>query len=908
MKPKFLFTLGGDLGDHIISEPEGWASIIFNLERDLTYWSLIENFELPLIFYGTSEGRDGGYSYLKSAANNGIDTLVTIDIRVSFDDGNTYELCFDGRIDISTAKETIYRAKIQAAIVRNDVWNQFMVNKSKPIDLLSFNDIYGNSRIQIPVQVLNLSSQKIYKQYIADLSSGTQFFDGKSVGAISGKYFQYDWDEEVLSEIQTKFSIPIDINSSVPSNIFELDEHGDYNIYIRIEASLFSRTITTPIGPPCNSTDVYSDCESYVDFYFKIDDSSELIFSSFTAGSGSNKSTVFEFSLPFPAIKGEPIYIYGKLKSNLTNDNTHFQSLLLYGKSSTIDIEIPPIGTFGSFCLFPINSVFTTLTNAAPSGHSNPTQISFSGNTTYIDTKSETVLLHDAGLSICDRILGKDNSFYSEFSGGLNSAIKYSENGCGYLNAITRGLNIRGYNFDEKPFTLNFDDYWSGVNPIFNLGLGYEGTSNEFDNPDFSGGTINPWLQTGDASFREAWVWSFNGQITCDGTLHGDNFRDSKYLYQIQTLGWEQGLYRIQFTGRNVSTGPNANEVFCSVFASNDVFVTPILQVSSPNIHIGLFEFSLTFSLSSNYTALGFTFSIGAPGNVLIMNLNEVKIITSFIRLEPKSYFFNTTPSVYLTGINDITTEFDLALFTKTIQIGCETWNAESISGIDDPQTNHIYNLRYQLVGKDEKQLSKFIAASLAIEQTRRLTKVQSQDWRLDENIFIVSLSEQDSAIIPETSPPTITQQPELISSGISGLTNSETKYNIRHTPARFLDRWSDFYSGQMQSYLGDSFKFASGEGNILMSWIGDGGCDSGTLTENQNIPISSNYLFLPIVYSFTHPLTWDEYTSIRNNRKNAISISWELEGVTYTKIAFVKKLGYDINKSKGTFEVWIRS
>lgn len=853
MNPKFLFTFGGDLGDHSISEPEGWATIIFNLERDLTYWSLIENFELPLVFYGIAEGNDGGYNYLSSAIANGVDTLVTIDIQVSFDNGNTYELCFDGRIDLSTAKETVFRAKISAAIVRNDIWAQFMANKSKPVDLLSSIDIYGNARTQVPIQVLNLTSQEIQSSFIGNYSlPGASYpysflSDGFDFGII-------DFDDIPTSEIKDKYDLPVGTASNVTDSfLFELEYGGDYNFTIKV------------YGQVSVGVDILG---NFFNVILKAGSHTVTLTKTNSVIAGPINITTYSYTGTLTLAAGNLVQLYFSAITPGTRRNA-----IIYGTVGGIEV----------------------------------TYLNITANTTYTDSESETILLHDAGLSICDRILGKDNSFYSEFLGGINTAFKYNSNGCGYLNTITRGVNLRGYSFLEKPFTLNFDDYWSGGNPIFNLGLGYE-TNDNFINYDFSGGTINPWLQNGNGTFQERWVWQFDGSILSNGSLHGDNFRDSYYLYQTNTKGqWNSGDYIIRIIGFNASTGPNANTLFCSIYTSNDGFTTPIVQTSQLNITTGAFDFTLTFSLSSSYKDLGLIFSIGAPTNVAIVYINQVTIFSG-IRLEPKRFFFDSSPSVSLTGINDIEIEFDLNLFTKTIKIGCETWNAESISGIDDPQTNHIYNLRYQLFGKDETQLSKFIAASLAIEQTRRLTKVQSQDWRLDENVFIIALSEQDSSIVPETSPPTVTQQPELISSGISGWTNSETKYNARHTPARFLDRWLDFYSGQMQDYLTDSFKFASGKGNILMSWTGDGSCDSASLTENQNIPISSTFLFLPIVYSFTHPLTWEEYKSIRNKKKNAISISWVLQGTTYTKIVFIKKLGYYINESKGTFEVWIKN
>jgi len=491
------------------------------------------------------------------------------------------------------------------------------------------------------------------------------------------------------------------------------------------------------------------------------------LFSHSTKGSGSNISTVFTFAQNFTCNKGDQFAVYLTYKANFTNDTFNNRTLFIYGKNTVFDALVSVAQYQSGFgdCEYFVSNITQSITAPIPSTNPNPSYINMIGNTSLLATQSDAVLLHDVGLSVCDRITGKDDSFYSSFLGGQYSEISYPSNGCGYLNTLLRGLNLRGYTFLEKPFTISFDDYWAGINPMFNLGLGYEELQNN------------------------------------------------------------------------------------------------------------------------------------SPGSTVI-------------RIERKSYFFDPTPSVYLTAINDITVEFDLNLFTKTIEIGFEQWQAESASGIDDPQTKHTYSVRFKLFGKDEKQLSKFVAASLAIEQGRRLTKLQSQDWRLDENVFVIALQEQDAALVPETSPPTNTQQPEVFNvspSTITNLNNPTTRYNVRHTPARMMERWLDFYNGQLQSYPSEAFKFQAGEGNILMGWSGDGSCDNGAMVENQNVNVSSDYLFLPIVYIFTHPLTWDEYTTIRDNRNKGISISWiDPYGQTQVKVVFIRKLQYDINKSKGNFEVWI--
>ncbi len=47
----------------------------------------------------------------------------------------------------------------------------------------------------------------------------------------------------------------------------------------------------------------------------------------------------------------------------------------------------------------------------------------------------------------------------------------YEESGCASGNAVIKGLHLRGYSMGQKPFFQSMRDFWSGVNPIYNLGL-----------------------------------------------------------------------------------------------------------------------------------------------------------------------------------------------------------------------------------------------------------------------------------------------------------------------------------------------------------------------------------------------------------------------------------------------------
>lgn len=96
-------------------------------------------------------------------------------------------------------------------------------------------------------------------------------------------------------------------------------------------------------------------------------------------------------------------------------------------------------------------------------------------DTTYPETEADGYLIHDLIYGVLARIgLGAD-PFYSEFLGStLTQTRSYAEDGCGWMYAIVKGLQLRQYTLAEKPFFISFKDIWEGINPILNLGLGYE--------------------------------------------------------------------------------------------------------------------------------------------------------------------------------------------------------------------------------------------------------------------------------------------------------------------------------------------------------------------------------------------------------------------------------------------------
>lgn len=269
----------------------------------------------------------------------------------------------------------------------------------------------------------------------------------------------------------------------------------------------------------------------------------------------------------------------------------------------------------------------------------------------------------------------------------------------------------------------------------------------------------------------------------------------------------------------------------------------------------------------------------------------------NLIRVEKKEWFYNRIPSVAFDYVFEISREYDEDRIFNKIEIGYANWQAEDISGIDDPQTKHTYATRFKKIGKGIQLHSDFIAASLAIEVTRRQTIEKSKDYKFDNNTFIISINPDD--VSPDAYVPELDEK----FASITNLLNSETRYNSRLTVSRNFLRNRNYFNGALKTYLTSEYKFVNGEGNYDMVSDLLTSCDvGGNLSEKQNINVTSDYLHLPLLYTMEISLAWDDYVAIRNARHRAISIS---QTANNHALFFIKSLEYELVKGKATIKAW---
>jgi hypothetical protein len=446
--PVFRFTLTNSvLGSLEISEPLGWKSAKLKLERHEEYHSLVEYFDGSFIFYGDNGVDNGGADFIRSVEQiEGVDGTIDITIEVSFDDGYNYENIFSGQLDLEGLQE-VKNNKIEVPIVRNDLWSKFISRSETPVNIQSETSL-DEDEVDVHNSInLNLTSQKLRQNYSGNFEQGYLTYSGSST--YINQYVQVDFIDEALSEIEKKYNLPLALNTEVPVWLFEMEYEGNYDIDLRIEAS----RATVFISP--NGNDLTNGGDYYVRYYIQINQDApiELTKTNYSVLDGS---TVYTYSGNHNLLKGATIRIYGYFAYDLP-----FANILFYWGVNN-DHVANNLGV-PSFDFRP-----------APSGVANPTFLHIIANTIFPATNSPSFFVHDVFGQILDRITTQ-GIFYSEILGSTQTIYRqYDADGCGWMYANAKGLQIRKYSLLEKPFFQSFKQQWQGIDPILCLALMYD--------------------------------------------------------------------------------------------------------------------------------------------------------------------------------------------------------------------------------------------------------------------------------------------------------------------------------------------------------------------------------------------------------------------------------------------------
>lgn len=882
--PVFKFTLSHDSDTWEISEPIGWLDSMLRLERHEDYHSLIEYFTGSFIFYGDNGVDDGGLDIIRSIEQEfGPDATLIIQIDISFDSGIVYENVFTGQLDITSIQED-ERNQAEVAIIRDDFWAKFIARKDTPVDLQATIDLDQNSIIPITPATINLISQIVDKTslytgdipslpddvYVVDLPDGNFIESAGATEVLAPLYSQVAQDRE-QREIEDSFALPMVLTEDITLifNLIELtNESGLMAVDIQVPTwSLILKGQLTMISVEVDPSKIDSIAILAQLYVQKNADTPTLIDTQSFSNTGPANPASTVIDRFFSNIYELP------LSGTFSDDLIVTDKLTVYIKYTiTFNIDI---GADTNSIQWVARSVYLAALTST---------VTFNFKSVYRDNAAQGFLLHDAGAAILNSYgLGESNPFYSNILGSFyTNAREYPDSGCDWTYIVLRGLQARTYTLTQKPFAMSFDDWWKGANPILNLGLGYENINipeQTVPQPDrqfiidSSFDDSGEWPQIGSG---DDWTIS-SGEASV--ILTGASSKSMHQTFIDAAIGNFDILYFRQSTGLNV--GVDSINLAITLYDEFGVAVGGLVEFISGNISGGILIITPTTGVpvEVRITALQ---NSGGGGNRIVMQSvtitgpSQITIPAQsgqVIEVEAKSEFYDPgATSIDFDYVINISRKYDDKIIFNKIEIGYTQWKSEDISGIDDPQTQHTYATRFQKIGDAIQLFSSFIAASLALEITRRQSIVKSQDYKYDDNTFIVS-------VVPDEIENTYNPELDENFNSVTNLLNEETRYNKRLTPARNLLRWIDYLNIALQSYLTSLYKFVKGEGNYDMvadmdvNECGDS-FDGDPLSEKQDIPVTSDYLHDVRLYTISMPMEWEQYNTIRQNRKKAIGIS----------------------------------
>lgn len=924
---RFRFTLQYESEIVEINEPDGFADATMKLARDKDFHSLIEFFEGSFIFYGKKVGQvDGGIHTIKEWEQiGGPDVTILIFIDFTYDENNFFQL-FSGQLDISLAEE-LGDNKMRIPIIRDDFWAKFYNRKDTPVDLQALFDLDGEPIVPVTPIDLNLISQIINKTTLwkGFASIGDWDFDASGYLVTTSSPPSTVEEEIVLwsqvttirdiGEINESYEVGLVFEDTEPIiNIAQfIDEGGELAVdwKFRIALSFDLRYI-----PNTSDSSKIQSVEVQTDLYYRINDDAITFlegenhtntFTPYSQASGVQKTLLATIYQDFNLIPGLDITIEAD------------DQFYLYAKH-TITFTYEVAGDDPNSANWVSRSITGFVSNYGGGSEDPYVQMAF--KSIFRDTVAPGFFVHDSGAAIIKSHGIGENPFYSEFFGSAETvARQYDNQGCAWNHGNAKGLHVRGWSLEDKPYSMSFMQWWKGVYPIFNLGLTYDeivGETGDAWTPD-PVPALNFWGASG--ALNPDMVW--NGGIaqpflTVSSTVSpgetsrafgpvGMTFeagRTYKYSYRmIFHVDFPTLLEDVTVHFRLVDVG--------GTLLDEDVFATTATNTTSPSLPhsyefvapVGMDRFNLTIEYPSGTTEDGEITIYEFTDLTEPVEAGDTEMIP-VIRVEQVEEFYDPDFIVELSGVK-LTRKYDTEKLHNKIEIGYTEWKAEATAGLNDPQTKRTYATRFKKIGEAIQIFSDWIAASIAIEETRRQSVDRTKDYKFDENTFIVRLAGQGS---------TSGYDPEFDENytSVTNLDNPQRRYNIGLSVARNFLRFRKWLNGALNAYVGSVYKFVSGEGNTDMTSTMepqspdcmDEDFDGEVLSEKQDIEVQAENVHLTHYYTFEHPMSLIDYIRIVRFRKKAIGIS---QTDSDHVALFIDELSYKPVKGSVTITGWTK-
>lgn len=444
----FRYTLYNSIkGTSVLSkEPKGWDEQEILLKRDPKYHGLFRDVTIKLAFYTLA-----GKEYIDDVyETQGINAEITIDIDIDCNGSGTYENLYKGKLKLSswdTYGETGQRDSFTSVdVIEIGIIQTVKDRLSTKVNLSTLETLNETplTAFTYGPYDLNLHSKGIVKKFDLEMDSGAWGETNTGYGsATSGLFCEFPLELSPIDEVADSDE---GLATQVMSSPFLCHQPAATTVqYLYLNGSASSNTINVAYNFVGTISETNAQARSYqLLIRYKVNG---VFYGTASTTIQSYAAQALVGGVPY----SEPINISG-----------------------TISVPVP---SGDSFFLFAEFNGFAQ----APAGNSlvdfnfSTCEVNITTETTTAATTCKAFAIHEAGARVSQVITDQTDAFRSDFFGRKNSQpVTYSSNGCGSFGAITSGLQIRKFPIVDKPVYLSMEEFYEGLNAIYNLGLGVE--------------------------------------------------------------------------------------------------------------------------------------------------------------------------------------------------------------------------------------------------------------------------------------------------------------------------------------------------------------------------------------------------------------------------------------------------
>jgi len=271
----------------------------------------------------------------------------------------------------------------------------------------------------------------------------------------------------------------------------------------------------------------------------------------------------------------------------------------------------------------------------------------------------------------------------------------------------------------------------------------------------------------------------------------------------------------------------------------------------------------------------------------------------NWLRVEHWQWFYENDISIECKGVDNVTRTAVSADHVSIFKFGYSKWEAEELNGIDEFMTEREYRTELSQVNRTLDQTSTFIASGYTIELTRRKGYATSEDWRYDNDTFVIC--------VERLGPDFIVERGNIGSA--ANIIDPSTVYNFNIRPSTMALRWlATVFESYRTADFFSKILFTDGTGNLKATGISTRGVcvvESQPLIEDQTLSVNvmvNAIEGLPILFNetigFTFPITMAQFDRMRTMPKRQIYY----ENDQVSGFGWIRKVDYNVEDGMATF------